>query len=135
MSEANYADINNERVYPALTREQAGRIARALVSKFNSTRDAAMRPSWDGRPVPARRSELSRLLQRWTSGHPSRARRARVSRTPTTGHFKGMGRLIHDVSHMVMCYRHPGMRPHDPMHAQIEREVQLAVERDVLGTF
>jgi hypothetical protein len=46
-----------------------------------------------------------------------------ISTKPTTGHHKGWGRLIHDVSHIVFARRHPSFRPHDGGHAALEREV------------
>jgi hypothetical protein len=54
----------------------------------------------------------------WTKG-----RRVWISSKPTTDHYKGWGRLIHDVSHLVFRYRHPSFKPHDGGHATLEREM------------
>lgn len=123
MAEASYADINNDRVYPTLTRAEAGKIAKELVKVFGRSSDAA--PRWYGN---ARRGELSKKLRWWTSNHRSGARRVWVATEPTRGHRRGWGRLIHDVSHMVHEYRNPKFKPHDHLHAQVEREVQVHVE-------
>lgn len=57
--------------------------------------------------------------------HADRARRCWISSGVTSGsnHHKGWGRLIHDVSHELHHYRHPGLRSHDPTHAKLEREI------------
>jgi hypothetical protein len=133
MSEVHYADINNDRVYPPLSRIEAGEAARELIRVFGDPEDAAYRSGYSfamGGPYAwrAKRSELRRILRWWTDGHKSGARRVWVSRVPTSGHDKGWGRLIHDVSHMIHKYRHPNQKPHGNLHPQIEREVQIYVE-------
>lgn len=39
----------------------------------------------------------------------------------------GWPRMIHDVSHAVFRYRHPGFRPHAGGHETLEREIMLHV--------
>ena len=63
-----------------------------------------------------------------------KARRCWISTKPTRGHWKGWGRLIHDVSHTVFRYRHPSFRPHDGGHAKLELEMaQYVVAQGWLG--
>lgn len=57
-------------------------------------------------------------------------RRCWIALKPTTGHHKGWGRLIHDMSHTVFSARHPNFRTHDGGHAQLEAEMATyAVEK------
>jgi len=37
--------------------------------------------------------------------------------------LKGWPRLVHDVSHDIFSARHPGLKPHQPAHVRIEREL------------
>lgn len=137
MSEANYSDINNDRVYPALSRLDAGVAAKVIIQALGSPQDAAPRSVYVGNGVwgiqNARRADLRRKLRSWTSGHKSGARRVWVSTKPTRGHHKGWGRLIHDVSHMLHAWRHPKERPHGHLHPAVEREVQIFVEQTFFG--
>lgn len=57
------------------------------------------------------------------------ARRCWISPHETTGHYKGWGRLIHDLSHRIFERRHPTFRPHDGGHATLEREIAEYVVR------
>jgi hypothetical protein len=127
VSASAYADINNGRWYPPLTRAEAWRYAKVLIRHFGSPRDAAMRPGIDGEPRPAHRAEILGKL-RFYCDRQELGRRCWASSKPTQGHDTGWGRLIHDVSHIVHEYRHPKARPHDLLHAQIERNVQVFVE-------
>ena len=54
-------------------------------------------------------------------------RKCWLSPRPTTGHHRGWGRLIHDVSHWIFERRHPGFRPHAGGHARLEREIAAYV--------
>lgn len=56
-----------------------------------------------------------------------RVRRCWISTKPTTGHHKGWGRLIHDVSHDIHRARHPNARTHDNGHHVLERELAIYV--------
>jgi len=137
-NDQRYAAINDGRTYPPLTREQAGKVTKALLRHFGSPEDAAMRPTYalrldqsgrfDEGTRKATRAELAHIWRRYTDRHPSGARRCWVSASPSTGHAKGWGRLIHDVSHMLHEYRHPKERPHGHLHAGIEQAVQAYVE-------
>jgi hypothetical protein len=115
---------------PPLTREEAKRATRRLVRHFGSPEDAAMRPGFTGiDPVamPARRSELERIIAHYTDG--TGYRRCWVSPKPTasSNSDKGWGRLIHDISHAVHEYRHPGHRPHANGHSKIETDIAAYV--------
>lgn len=53
-----------------------------------------------------------------------RVRRCWIARKPTTGHRRGWGRLIHDLSHDVFRRVYRGQRrPHDPLHARYETDI------------
>jgi hypothetical protein len=131
MSAERYADINNGRSYPPLTRLAAGKYAQAILrSSLGSPCECApLFRKLDGTLAYPRRVDLMysyRLLTQETDGRLGRA--CWASTKQTTGHDRGWGRLIHDVSHLLMRYRHPKFRPHDPPHDQIERDVQTLVE-------
>lgn len=91
---------------PPLTRVDAGDYARRLLRRFGRVEDGAV--GHMTHPVTWNRT-LGRTC--WASSKP------------TTGHYKGWGRLIHDISHLVFRARHPSFRPHDGGHARLEREV------------
>lgn len=90
-------------VLPPITRAEAERAGRRLFRHFGGT--ALGSPAMNG---------------------PARFRRVRtcwISRAITRGHFRGWGRLAHDVSHDIFEARHPSFRPHDGGHATLEREI------------
>lgn len=97
---------------PALTRAAAGDYARRLLRRFGKVEDGAV----DAMTHPV---TWNRALGRtcWASTKP----------TQRSNHFKGWGRLIHDISHLVFRARHPSFRPHDGGHARLEREVAAYV--------
>ncbi len=104
-------------VLPAIDRKTARRYAEILVRRFGRL--------GLGSPNQSRPASLSD----W--GHTAGGRRCWASTTPTdsSNHFKGWGRLIHDVSHIVFSARHPSFRPHDGGHATLEREIAEYVVR------
>lgn len=93
---------------PAITREQGKRIAYKLAVHF--LREHKRWPYW---------------LQRWICD----GRRVWVSTTPTQAqnHSKGLGRLVHDVSHEVFEAIYPTRKPHDPLHAKYETDIAAYV--------
>lgn len=92
---------------PAITREEASRAAQRLVRKFG--RKAL------GGPHQLRDLKAVRVRRCW------------VSTKPTSAHYKGWGRLVHDVSHIVFRTRHPDFRPHHNLHARLETEIAAYV--------
>jgi hypothetical protein len=96
-------------VLPAITRAEAEKAATLLLKKFGNKREASARVGFN--------------LTFKTSWHRGKARRCWISSKPTAGHFRGWGRLIHDVSHTVFEHRHPTWRPHDHGHAAVEAEI------------
>jgi hypothetical protein len=64
----------------------------------------------------------------------SRVRRCWISRTAGADPYKGWCRLVHDVSHMVFGYRHPGFRLHEDGHERLEYEMcDFAIKAGWLG--
>jgi hypothetical protein len=99
---------------PAITRQEAERAAKRLFRAFGGVEHGS--PNMTG---PARLRYA--------------VRRVWISPKPTTGHFKGWGRLIHDVSHDIFSKRHPSARAHDNGHHVLERELAMyVVARDWL---
>ena len=97
---------------PAITREEADRANRLLCKHFG-------------------RKSLGPVTM-LADVYPGRTRVCWLSPKPTHGsnHFKGWGRLIHDISHRIFRRRHPHFRPHDGGHATLEREIaQYVVTR------
>lgn len=88
---------------PPLTRAEAERAARRLFRKFGGV---AL-----GSPSMMFAARFRRVRTCW------------LSSKETSGHFKGWGRLAHDVSHDIFRARHPSFRPHDGGHATLEREI------------
>lgn len=94
---------------PAMTRVEAQRIATKITRKF-----------W-----PKGHRRALRDYQ-----YPERAvRRVWLSPKPTsaTNHDKGLGRLIHDLSHDVFNAVYPHKLPHDPLHAKYETDIAAFV--------
>jgi hypothetical protein len=89
---------------PAITREEADRAIKKIMAHFGSKALGGPSMMYDAR---------------WSRP----ARRCWLSTKPTTGHYKGWGRLIHDASHIIFRKRHPSFRPHDGGHARLEREI------------
>lgn len=133
-NDPRYADINNGRGYPALTRADAYKAALKILRHFSDPKNAAMREGMGGQPVEAYRGQLMAIFRRWLGNTRQLGSSKGLGRTcwaatrPTCGHRKGWGRLIHDVSHMIHEYRHPKERPHGHLHSAIEREVQTFVD-------
>lgn len=129
-NDTRYADINNDREYPPLTRDAAHKVAQRILRALGSPSLCAFRQvcsPFVGDPYLPTRKDLARIYRSWTEGGKT-GRKCWASTKPTRGHDKGWGRLIHDVSHMLQQYRHPKLRPHDTTHHQIERDVQVYVE-------
>jgi hypothetical protein len=87
---------------PPVSREQAATIARLIRHKF------AMR---DWRKL---RDEVRRM---WLSKLP----------TCSSNSSKGLGRLVHDMSHDIFAEWYPNKRPHDPLHAKYETGIAAFV--------
>jgi hypothetical protein len=92
---------------PPLTRAEAQRAARRLYRQFLTAEDCG---------------EGGRVVKFMGS-----ARRCWVSPRPTSGHRKGWGRLVHDVSHGIFRWRYPKLRPHHGLHAKLEAEIAAYV--------
>jgi len=90
---------------PAITREEATRANQLLCRHFGKKR---LGPVTMQNDVPTGRTRVC-----WLSPKP----------TDGSNHFKGWGRLIHDVSHRIFRRRHPSFRPHDGGHSTLEREI------------
>lgn len=97
---------------PALDRKTGLRYATALVKHFGRM----------GLGSPNQQGPAALWQWQWHGG-----RRVWVSPRPTSGHHKGWGRLIHDVSHLVFAKRHPSFGPHDGGHATLEAEMAAYV--------
>lgn len=108
MAEKDYAEINAvwESPKPPIGRVEANAAARELYRVFGRKEDA---------------SAVQRFPLRWRG--PKDVRHCWLSPKPTTGHHKGWGRLVHDISHIVFRYRHPTFRPHDYGHAHLELDI------------
>lgn len=132
-NDPRYAAVN-ARSYPPLTRAQAFIAARQILAKLGAPNLCAVQGIDDasGAPMFPARSVLSNIFGRWTGWHRDQGRTCWASTKPTTGHHKGWGRLIHDVSHMLHEYRHPGERAHGGSHPGIEREVAECVDRNAM---
>src|SRR5262245_14773357 len=112
MSAERYDPINTawRRQLPALTREEAGRAARALLRKFG-TRDNADHTGTD-HMSPARIEHRSRVRRVWIA-----------NKAEDNSEWKGWPRLVHDLSHNVFSFRYPNLRPHHSLHARVEQEM------------
>lgn len=91
---------------PTLNREQAGEAAKRLWRAFAMLSECAASVTHAGKfDGDVRRVWIARDLAVAQSS------------------FKGWRRLVHDVSHDVHRYRHPGLTPHHISHAKLEREM------------
>jgi hypothetical protein len=56
-------------------------------------------------------------------------RRCWISTRPTNraNAYKGLGRLIHDLSHQCFAAHYPTRRAHDPLHAYYETQIAAYV--------
>lgn len=86
---------------PAMTRVEAQRIATKITRKFWPRTRADYK-------FPA-----SAVRRVWLSSVP----------TSATNHDKGLGRLIHDLSHQVFRAVYPRKLPHDPLHVRYETDI------------
>lgn len=86
---------------PPVNREQAAKIATLIQRRF----------------APP---DFARIIHR-----PHNVRRVWLSSRPTmtANSAKGLGRLVHDLSHDVFGYYYPNKRAHDPLHARYEIEI------------
>lgn len=90
---------------PAITREDARRIATKITRKFwPHTRRDYIYPGSSVRRV-------------WLSAKPTKSK----------NHHKGLGRLIHDMSHRVFRAVYPHKLPHDPLHVRYETDIAAFV--------
>lgn len=88
---------------PPVTREEAERAARRLYRAFLKADTLGA----GGRVVK----------------FGGKVRRCWISSKQTSGHYKGWGRLVHDVSHRVFEWRYPQLKPHHGLHARLEAEM------------
>ena len=109
MSDRNRYDVVPAQLpaeLPALTRANAERVRDALVAQFFHGNQLS--PPW----------WVTRDVRRvWLSPKPTRA----------SNSDKGLGRLIHDVSHAWFGRVYPHKRAHDPLHVVYERDVAAYV--------
>lgn len=91
-------------ILPSITRYEAERAAKRIFKHFGSVAQ--------GGPLQTRPAKMRYGV-----------RVCWLSPKPTSGHHKGWGRLIHDVSHDIFRARHPNFRPHDGGHATLEAEI------------
>lgn len=108
-TDPRYIPVNQTlpQILPPITRVEAERAARIIFRHFGGTRHG---------------SALMLAPARFR-----RVRRCWISSKCTSEHHKGWGRLVHDVSHRIFRARHPGFRPHDNGHAQLEQEIAAFV--------
>lgn len=104
-NDPRYEDLNSIN-FPKLGLAQADKVSRAIIRSLGAKKYGS-----ENQIAPAR----------WPRG----VRRCWLSSKPTTGHHKGWGRMIHDLSHAIFRARHPSFRPHDGGHSAMEREVLL----------
>jgi hypothetical protein len=90
---------------PPLSRVEAQRIATKITRKFwpNCSRSYVY--------------PLSRVRRVWLSAKPTKADNV----------YKGLGRLIHDLSHDVFSAVYRDRRAHDPLHAKYETDIAAFV--------
>lgn len=100
-------------VLPPITRVDAQRIATMIYRQF----------------YPGVGHSASTHPERHYTYPEGRVRRVWISSKPTTAdnHSKGLGRLIHDLSHRVFRATYPHKRPHDPLHVRYETDVAAYV--------
>jgi hypothetical protein len=91
---------------PPVSREQALRVRDAIVRHFFEPKGLSVPWGWDGTGREPRRV--------WISKTPTRPRNS----------SKGLGRLVHDLSHALFEATYRGKRrAHDPLHARYEIEM------------
>lgn len=103
---------NGVAALPPITREQAAKIATLIVRKF-----------W---PTHGRSRFMTRAIAHGSYRYPiDKVRRVWLSKMPTTAanSSKGLGRLVHDLSHDVFHATYPSRRDHDPLHARYEIDI------------
>ncbi len=102
MSDADYQTVRDAlpEVLPPITREEAEKAMKRLYRKFGKL-------------------DSGRRMIRYRGG----VRRCWISSKPTRGHWKGWGRLVHDISHDIFDRVYPYKRPHDPLHVQYETDI------------
>jgi hypothetical protein len=100
MADSDYQPVRDALppTLPPITREEARRAVARLYRKFGKL-------------------DSGRVLK------PHPVRRCWISTEPTSGHWKGWGRLIHDVSHHIFGRVYPNKRPHDKLHSHYESEI------------
>jgi hypothetical protein len=91
---------------PPITRAEAEAAAKKLYRVFGGK---------TGHDHQTRRAKLGRVRRCWITAQPG------------AGLRRGWRRLVHDVSHRIFQYRHPGWRPHHPQHAALEQELAVYV--------
>ena len=112
---------------PPLSRKEADRAARRIFRRFGGTQHGSV--LLKGIPAMHRKATFENT---WLRG---RVRRCWISLKPTTGHFKGWGRLIHDVSHVIHQKRSPLLKQHSGGHAYLEYEIaQFVVAQGWVST-
>jgi len=104
MSHADYKPVRKAlpETLPAITRVEAEKAVKRLYRKFGKLDNGY---------------QMTRYT--WSRG----VRRCWISTKPTSGHWKGWGRLIHDVSHNIFARTYPNKLPHDPLHVHYETKI------------
>lgn len=97
---------------PAITRVEAERANRRLRMHFGPA-------DW--------KAGMERYRAKTGRSYKFTAKRCWISTKPTSGHHKGWGRLVHDISHRIFSRTYPSRRPHDPLHAKYEADVAAYV--------
>lgn len=92
--------------YPAIDRALAIKVANRIYRHFGNKKFAA-------HPERFRRPKCTE----------NNVRRCWVAKAGVNDLSKGWRRLIHDTSHRLFTRRYPEKRPHDSLHAALEREV------------
>lgn len=113
-----YDDVNSAWggvTVPPITQKESVPLFAKLIKKFgrHEDRGTMVVPYWarKGRRV-------------WASPKPQDTTRA------SNGGLPGLGRMIHDASHVVFEWRHPTFLTHSHRHAELEREmIQFVVTK------
>ena len=109
---ATYTDVNNAwggATLPPITRHESHALFEKLIAKFGTDSERIGRcrvPAWCRRPRKV-----------WASPKP------RNTLLHVNGGHNGLPRMIHDASHIVFEWKHPGKKTHSVPHAELEWEM------------